>query len=266
MTLWAGGLGVTWEPDDDWVVFAGASQGFSPPSPRAAVKDGIEEETSLGMELGARYRDRERAFQASLTVFRTDFDDLIVINNIGGSGSGATENAGDVLSQGIELGASWDPGVQHDWSVDNPWFVAATWTRAELDGDSSSTDPESLFSGGKDGNDVPYVPDLTFTVGTGIEGDDAGLFVTATWVDETYSTASNTSRQLTPAGVPDARFGKTDTLFVVDLHAHVNLSANATLMAGIHNLFDREFIVSRHPHGPRPGRSRFAWVGLELLF
>jgi len=36
------------------------------------------------------------------------------------------------------------------------------------------------------------------------------------------------------------------------------------LLGGVHNVTDEEYLASRHPHGPRPGQPRFAFVGLEL--
>jgi Fe(3+) dicitrate transport protein len=266
MTVSAAGLGVVYRWDEEWTFFGGVYEGYSVPSPRAAVKDDLDEETSLGWELGARYRRRDGALAVEATLFRTDMDDLIVIDNVGGAGTGESENVGETTSVGLEFLVRYDAGIDHGWGFGNPWFLSLTLTDAELDGDANSTDAESLFAGGEDGNDVPYVPDYVISGGTGIEIGRFATHVTASYVDETYTTASNTSDQLTPDGVPDSRFGKTDSYFLVDLSASYRLREGVSLIAGVHNLTDEEYVVSRHPHGPRPGQPRFTFVGFELSF
>ena len=45
-------------------------------------------------------------------------------------------------------------------------FAAYTFTNANLDGAASATDSKaSLFAGGRDGSNVPYVPDHRLSVG-----------------------------------------------------------------------------------------------------
>ena len=57
-----------------------------------------------------------------------------------------------------------------------------------------------------------------------------------------------------------------DPTFVVDLAARYRVDDRVTLVGGVHNLFDEEYLVSRQPHGPRPGKPLFAYVGIELEF
>jgi Fe(3+) dicitrate transport protein len=144
--------------------------------------------------------------------------------------------------------------------------LAFTYTDARLDGDTESADPESIFSGGEDGNRVPYIPEYQLNAQVGVEYDKAGLFFTGTYVPATYSTASNTSQPINPDGTPDARFGKTDSYFLLDVTARYRFREQATLFAGIRNLLDREYVASRHPHGPRPGLPRVFNVGVEVAF
>lgn len=267
LDVWAPGLGVTFDATERWQVFGGVYRGFSVPAPRAHLRTGLDEETSLSTELGLRYHDAEKALDASLVGFYTAFDDLIVIDNIGGTGTGDSENVGEVESYGVELAMRFDPAVLLDCDdFRTPSFLNFTYTRARLDGDALSADPDSLFSGGEDGNRVPYVPDFVVSFGTGLEFSRFGFYVSASWVDEAFTTASNTHRQFDVAGNPDARFGTTDSYFLVDLSAKVELREGVSLIGGIHNVFDDEYVASRHPHGPRPGQPRFAYAGLELEF
>ncbi len=262
----AGGLGVNYEFDEQTSFFGGIHQGYSVPGPRDNARSGLTEETSLTKEVGVRYRSGNQAFQTELSYFHTSFDDLLVVDNIGGAGTGDSENVGEAISQGIEFKAQYDVGIAKQKDYKNPFYVAFTFTNAELDGDSNSTDAESIFAGGKDGNKIPYVPEFQFSVGTGIETDRWGVFVDGIYVDETFSTASNTSSQIRPDGTPDARFGKTDDYFIIDLSGYYKINENTKLLASIHNLTDREYVVSRHPHGPRPGKPFTVTGGIEVKF
>lgn len=263
--LVGGGVGVNYALTDEWGLFGGVYRGFSPPDPRAAAS-GIEEETSIALEAGARYQHQQRPISFEATFFQTWFDDLIVIDNQAGGGAGITENVGEVSSTGLELSASYDAGVDNNWGFHNPWFVSATYTHARLDGDATSPDAESIFAGGTDGSEVPYIPEWVFSIGTGIEVNNFGIFVTGYYVDDMFTTASNTSMQLDPTGSPDARFGETDAHFIVDISAHYQINENTRLLGGVNNVFDEEYVASRHPHGARPGAPQFAYIGLELEF
>lgn len=264
LNLFGGGVGVTYDHSDELTFFGGVHRGFSPPSPRGAVNNDLEEETSIGAELGVRYT--QRALTAEAIGFFTHFDDLIVIDNIGGTGTGDTENFGEVESSGVELSAQFDAGIAFGWGFRNPYFLAFTYTNAEQRSDAVSPDPESIFSFGQKGNKVPYIPEFTLTVGGGLEFERWGIDVTASYVDETFTSASNTSQQIDGEGNPDARFGKTDDFVVVDIAAHYNVTRGVKVLAGAHNLFDEEYLASRQPHGPRPGKPQFGYVGLEFEF
>ena len=117
------------------------------------------------------------------------------------------------------------------------------------------TDPSMVGYGGKDSN-----------FGTGLEFGRWGVSAIGTWVSETYTTANNTTRQLNADGNPDARFGTTDSYFLLDLAGHVRVREGLTLITGIQNVTNDEYISSRHPAGPRPGQGRFWHVGFELEF
>ena len=185
-------------------------------------------------------------------------------DNIGGSGSGVTENVGDVNALGIEFLMEYDPGLANDWGFSHPYWLAFTWTEAELAGDSNSTDPESIFSGGQDGNDVPYIPEILVSLGIGLEFETWGIFADLNYVDDAFATASNVDDQRQPDGTPDARFGKTDDQFTVDISAHYAFNENAKVVVTFQNIFDEEYVVSRHPHGPRPGRPFTVLGGIEI--
>ncbi|MES1942994.1 TonB-dependent receptor [Salinisphaera sp. PC39] len=268
LDLLGGGIGATWRQNANWSFFGGVFRGFSPPGPRAAIRSDLKEETSLSTEAGVRFSNDARSLRSEVTVFRTDFDDLVVVDNVGASagGSGETTSVGEVVSQGVELSLAWDPSIARGWAVSTPLFVSATYTDAEIANASTSGDAESIFSGGDDGNEVPYIPDYQFTVGAALEAARWKVDLTGTYVDSSFASASNTSRQVDPSGNPDARFGRIDSFFVVDASAKYRLDNGWRLLAGAHNLLDREYMASRLPHGPRPGKPRFVYMGLEADF
>jgi Fe(3+) dicitrate transport protein len=85
-------------------------------------------------------------------------------------------------------------------------------------------------------------------------------------VPSTFATGSNTRQPIRPDGTRDARFGTTDSYFLLDLTARAQLTEWAKLFAGVKNLTDKEYIASRIPHGPRPGAPRLFHAGLEVTF
>ncbi len=259
----AGGLGVAYEFNDAWTGFGGVHRGFSPPSPRGS-RSGLDPETSTAYEAGARYTNARQALAAEAVVFYTDFKDLIVVDNIGGAGSGNDENFGEVIAYGLEFALQYDAGIANDWSLRNPWFINLTYTNAEQQNDAQSTDAESIFSFGKKGNKVPYIPEIQFSLGTGVESAHWGAFISGNYVGETYTSANNVNNQLNGNNDPDARFGKTDSYFVTDLSGFYRVSETVKLFGGVQNLLDKEYIVSRQPHGPRPGMPRFLYTGIEF--
>jgi len=260
----AGGLGVVYKFNELWTGFGGVHRGFSPPSPNGAVTNGLKEETSTAFEAGARYKNPRQALGVEAVAFFTRFEDLIVIDNLGGTGTGLDENFGTVHAYGLEFSAQYDPGIANGWTWRNPWFTTFTYTKAEQRNDAESTDAESIFSFGKKGNDVPYIPEFQINFGTGVETDRWGAFLTATYVSETFTSASNVDGQVNGNGDPDSRFGKTDSYFVADLSGFYQVTDRIRVLGGVQNLFDAEYNVSRQPHGPRPGMPRFIYGGMEV--
>ncbi len=270
LDVFAPGIGVTYDYTDRLTFFGGMHRGISSPGPGDAIA-GLREERSIGYELGSRYQDRQ-GFQAEATLFWTDFSNLIVPDNIGGAGTGETENAGDVRTAGLELALFYDPGVAGDWGFRNPNRLALTLTDARIRSDVSADGAsggavESIFAGGEKGNRLPYVPEYQVSAGTGIEFGPWGAYLDGFYVPATYASANNSSEQFNPnTGDPDARFGKNDAYFLLDVSVHYALTDNAKVIGGVQNLLDREYIASRLPHGPRPGHPRFASVSLEVNF
>lgn len=262
----AGGVSFGYAMTQDWNAFFGVHRGFSMPGPRSSIRNNLDEETSWSYEVGTRYDNPERGLSAEAIAFRSDFNDLIVGGNIGGGGAANTENVGNIDSMGLELAVGYDHGKASDWAVHTPVRLSVTLTDATLDGDARNTDAESVFEGGRDGAEVPYIPDYQLNLLAGLEFGKIGAYASLTYVPETYTSASNTKANVRADGTPDARVGTTDSYFLTDLSIRYQVRENTTIFGGIRNLFDREYVASRHPHGPRPGLPRFFNGGVELTF
>jgi Fe(3+) dicitrate transport protein len=255
----AGGASLAYEISAGWNAFFGVHRGFSLPGPRDSINTGLTEETSISYELGSRYTDADNALSAEMVLFRTDYDDLIVNGNI--INGGVTENVGEVTAMGIEMAVAYDHGRANDWAVKTPARLGVTLTDAHLVGNASSGSVGSLFSGGRDGSKLPYIPEYQFNAEVGLELDKVSTFLSATYVPRTYTTAANVT-----FSAADARIGTTDAYFVVDWVLRYQLKPEVTLFGGVKNLLDREYIATRHPEGPRSGMPRFFNVGAEMTF
>ncbi|MCF6212195.1 MAG: TonB-dependent receptor [Gammaproteobacteria bacterium] len=263
MNLWAASFGTTYKFNDSWIGFGSVNRGSSPPSPKSAT-GGINEETSLAYELGARYTNVRQALAVETVAFYTDFSDMIAIDNIGGTGTGETRNFGKVRSYGLEFSSQYDAGIANGWKIKNPWYLTVTYTNATQQNAAYSDDPESIFSYGKAGNQVPYIPEWVFSLGTGVDAARWGSHISGSYVSKTFTTANNVNGQVNGEGDLDARFGTTDAYFVADISAYYRIANGMKLFGGIQNVADARYNVSRQPEGPRPGMPLFAYAGLEM--
>ncbi|MGF1678628.1 MAG: TonB-dependent receptor family protein, partial [Candidatus Methylacidiphilales bacterium] len=268
--LYAGGMGIGYQINDHLSAFGSAYRGFAIPDPNSSIDSNLGPEESLAAEVGMRY-DNQTGFSVEGIFFTTFYSDLIVDSNAGGGGGGVTENAGDVDVYGGELAIAYDHGLSQGWALKTPVRVAFTYTDARFSSGASSIGGgggpvESIFSGAAEGNRVPYIPEYQITATAGLEYDRYSLSLIGTYVPETFATGSNTHSQVRPDGVLDSRFGTTDSYFVMDLAASVQLVKWAKLLGGVKNITGDEYIVSRIPHGPRPGAPRLFYVGAEVEF
>ena len=259
------GVGAAYQFNEQWTGFGGLHTGYSTPSPRGTRK-GLDPETSVAFEIGTRYTNARQAFAAESTFFYTAFKDLIVIDNVGGTGTGVDGNFGEVDTYGIEFALQYDAGLANNWGISNPSYLSVTYTNAEQKNDSKSEEPESIFSFGKKGNQVPYIPELTLSLGTGIETKKWGAFISGSYVSETYTSANNVDVPVNGDGNPDARYGKTDSYFITDVSAFYRMNEIVKLFGGVQNLLDEEYVVSRQPDGARGGLPQFVYAGIEMEF
>jgi len=271
--VFSGGGNASYALNENQNVFGGVFRGVSLPTPNGATQTGtsqVEEETSLGYELGTRYTRPEHGFLIELIGFWTDFDDLVVsdISGAGGVLDGTTTNIGEVRSRGIEFQVQYDPSISRGWSFQNPWYFTLTYTNAEFTSDaaSSSIGDEGIFSGAQDGNEVPYIPDVQFALGTALQFEKFSVNVDGQYTAETFGSASNVSTETDLTGGADPRFGLVDDIFILDVSMGYQFNPNVKAFTNFRNVTDKTYIASRLPHGIRAGAPFQMFGGMEFHF
>jgi Fe(3+) dicitrate transport protein len=264
LDAFAPGVGLVYEINDTWSLFGGYYRGISTPGPREFLNSGHQLEKSDGYEFGVRHYGK--ALQAEVVGFYTNFDSLLVRELQGASGTLGDENAGSAEVYGVEAAVRYDvfAGKGTEWRL--PIRASATFTSAEATSDTTSANAESIFSGARAGNKLPYIPEWAASAGLGIERGGFGLYLDGTYTGEMYGTASNGTSLRTPGGSPDARYGKTDDAIILDLSVQYQVNENVRLVAGISNITDGAFISSRLPFGARSNQPRNYFGGVEIRF
>ena len=261
--LFSPGVGFNYELDNPGVVYGGVYRGISIPGPRSASRNGVEEEESIGYELGYRYYSPKVSYD--FAAFFTDFDNLIATD----AGLGVLDNSQNVGESevfGLEAQISYDPlgGSGSEFSM--PMYFSATWTDATLTSTVTSGGSDNVYAGGTDGSEIPYVPEWQLAAGISLAKGDWSLSLDATFVSETYGTAQNVNSPSEDATGAGSRAGKIGELLLFDLSGTYDLNENVRLLAGVSNLFDKRAITSRLARGPRSNIGRNAFIGFEAKF
>ena len=233
------------------------------PSP-SGRSGGLDEEISDTFELGGRYQGSQSVY-AEVVGFYTFFSDLIVEDSISG-GPGSEGNVGEVESLGLELLVGADLGEIAGLPFGIPVRATATYTDATIVSTSDSSDAESIFAVGEEGNRVPYIPEWQVNLSAGIEFDRFRAFANLTWVDTRFADARNSSAQVDANGTPDSRFGQLDAFTTIDLSAEYDVSDKLHVFGRVTNLFDETYVTSRLPLGPRAGAPRLISGGVRVTF
>ena len=252
----APGMSVRYEPDEDQVLFAGLYEGISPPAPSGA-RSGLEEEQATSFEIGYR-RKALGAFSFETLFFFTGFQNLITAESIANGGS--DENIGEVDVLGLEMQFGTDLSRFFEVPVRLPLYLSATWTDATfVDPTDGQSDPESIFFGAANGNQLPYIPEWQAYLRLGANGANWSATASLGYVGKRYGTGDNAL-----SDPDDIRVGLLDAHWILDLAADVRLSESWALFGTVTNALDETYIASRLPHGLRPG-APFQWrVGARL--
>ncbi len=260
------GLGLTYEPVDGTVLFAGAHRGFSPPGVADIVTASggnvdLDPELSWNYELGARSALRP-GVDVEASLFRMDFENQIIPASVAG-GIGATlTSAGETLHQGAELLAE----VGSRGLLETPYnlYLRASYTwleDAEFRGTRFSNVP-GFSTVSVSGNRLPYAPEnlLSATVGfespLGFRLQIEGIYNDSMFTDDlnTVPIQANGQRGLIPSY----------TVWNASAE-YAWPQSGLTLFATVKNATDELYVVDMS-RGLIPGSPRLVQAGFEYLF
>jgi len=276
MDVVTGGLGLSYDVHEGLNLFGGIYHGASLPGPRSHIRSGesLDEESSNSYELGFRFQND--AFIATGALFYSDLENFIVPDNLGtgfeefeGGETVVADNGpndGEITAAGLELQFGYDFGAANGADYSLPVNLGVTWTEAEFESGARSADGESIFSGARKGNTVPYIPEFQLHAGIGYAAGKFRLALDGTYIDESYASGFNENGPYNYAGKFDSRYGEVPSYFIADFSVHYAITENANLFATARNVFDEEYVVGRLPQGARPGMPQQLIFGIESQF
>lgn len=233
--VWIPGLGLLYDFNDTYKIFASVHKGFSPPG----AKTGEDAENSVNSEIG--FRMNKNAFSGEMVYYHNDFTNLQGADNMsgGGTGTGDLFNAGNASVQGMELSATFDFLHHSAKQLRLPITLSYTYTDTEL----KSTFNSPVWGNVMPGDEIPNIPKNQVSLMADFEHNKFHFAVGYRYVDAFRTKAGQ-------GNIP-ANY-KVDSYFVFDTSAKYYFTKNVSFMVNVINLFDAENAVSRVPAGLRP--------------
>jgi len=234
VNVWIPGLGVLYNFNDNYKVFASVHKGFSPPG----AKPGEDAENSINSEFG--FRMNKNAFSSEIVVYNNEYSNLQGADTMsgGGSGTGDLFNAGDARVNGLEFTASYD--VLHKSTIFRlPIAFSYTYTNTTLK--SNFTSPSwGIVSYG---DEIPFIAKNQLALTADLEHKKFSFAANARYIGEFRTKAGQ--------GEIPANF-KIDDNIIIDLAAKYHLTEKVSLTSNVINLLDSDKAVARTPAGLRP--------------
>lgn len=260
--VWVPGLGAKYELAHQTQLYANVSRSFRPPTFADSFNPAINASsadlrpsTAWTYEGGIRANPYPWLF-ADVGGFYTDFTDQVVVS----AGTAANFNT---VSYGFEaIGQVGLLGLAHFWQEGNPEHAGDH----EVFVTGGATLLSSTFADGAfEGNDLPYVPDQSFTFGLRYAFRDAfDLAFQGRYVGKRYTDSANTEEE-DPVGL----IGELEDYVVFDLKGRWEVNEHFTLNAGVNNLFDESYETQRRTSqqkGVFPGPTRSVYVAATVKF
>ena len=171
-------LGLSYDVSDEVTVFARSSIGIKPAGFTAYTDNpttfAFEDETAWENEIGVRHELNNVAFE--LRGYHKQIDDYQLNRSVSGTTDFIIVNADEVEALGIEAEFTWQPIEQLSF------YATAGWNETTFDG------------GVTDGNQVPFVPDFTASLGFDYNFGN-GFFIagSARFVGDTFHDENETA-------------------------------------------------------------------------
>ena len=258
------GLGVNYNLDNFYSIFAGVHRGYAPPRVKDAISNGGEA-MQLDAELSWNYELGIRAQLTSFLYFETtgfllDFSNQIipVSESSGGSGTGLV-NGGETIHRGIEGTIRFDFQQIFRSDFQLSLITSATYSDAIYSSDRFITvNGESVNI--RD-NRLPYAPEFTFSgriffnVPSGF-----GLQFAANYVGKQFTDQLNL---IEPSA--DGQTGQMPSFVLMDVTGSYLISQlNSSFFISVKNLFDERYIASKRPQGIKVGIPRMITAGIDI--
>jgi Fe(3+) dicitrate transport protein len=234
VNVWIPGLGVLYNLNDSYKLFASLHKGFSPPG----ALPGEDAENSINSEFG--FRMNKNAFSSEIVIFNNEYSNMQGADTMsgGGSGTGDLFNAGKATVNGLEFIASYD--VLNKSNIFRlPIAISYTYTHTELKSNFISPSWGTVTSG----DEIPFIAKNQLAITTNLEHKKYSLALNARYVGEFRTKAGQ-------GDIPEKY--KIEDNIIIDFAAKYHLTNKVSLTSNIINLLDSDKGVARTPAGLRP--------------
>lgn len=249
--IWLPSISAFYKLDEDYGVFAGIHEGYVPSSPQQDDEN-VEAEKSVNYEVGFRFNNNQ--INGEIVGFFNDYSNLKESCSFSQSSNcplDADFDGGDVNVFGIE--AHIASRLSLTSSLDMPWSMTYSYINSEFQQSFNSDYPQ--WGEINKGDSMPYQPDHSFTLTTGLAADDWQVNLQAKYTGEMQEAAGdgvNLSGSVIEA----------QTIF--DLSASYFISSEQSVYLKIDNITDEINIISSRPNGARPGKPRMFVLGYKV--
>lgn len=248
VNVWIPGMGVLYNINNNYKVFASIHKGFSPPG----AKEGEDAENSIATELG--FRMNKNAFSSEIVVYNNNYSNLQGADTMsgGGSGTGDIFNAGEANVYGLELSATYD--VLSKSNVFRlPIALSYTYTNTELKSNFVSPSWGTVTYG----DEIPFIAKNQLALTANLEHKKFSLALNGRYVGEIRTKAGQ-------GEIPEIY--KIDDNIIIDFAAKYHLTNKVSLTSNIINLLDSDKAVAKTPAGLRPSHPFGINAGIVAQF
>lgn len=248
VNVWIPGMGVLYNINGNYKVFASIHKGFSPPG----AKEGEDAENSIATELG--FRMNKNAFSSEIVVYNNSYSNLQGADTMsgGGSGTGDIFNAGEANVYGLELSATYDV-LSKSNAFKLPIALSYTYTNTELKSNFASPSWGTVTYG----DEIPFIAKNQLALTAGLVHKKFSLALNGRYVGEIRTKAGQ-------GEIPEIY--KIDDNIIIDFAAKYHLTNKVSLTSNIINLLDSDKAVAKTPAGLRPSHPFGINAGIVAQF